>query len=252
MRIAEIFRSIQGEGRLTGTESIFVRTSGCNLRCRYCDTPYASWTPEGEDLSVAEILQRIDQLRRAEPPPWPAHFPAATGGPAAPSGDVRHVVLTGGEPMLFADLIPLTASLHDAGWHITIETSGTLYLPVACDLMSISPKLSNSTPPPQWDPQWTSRHALHRYAPEVVRRLMADYDCQLKFVVERPEDCGEVEAYLAAFAEIPASRVMLMPEGADAETLAAKAAWLAPYCAEHGYHFCPRRQIEWFGAERGT
>ena len=62
MRIAEIFRSIQGEGRLTGTESIFVRTSGCNLRCRYCDTPYASWTPEGEDLSVAEILGRIDEL----------------------------------------------------------------------------------------------------------------------------------------------------------------------------------------------
>ncbi len=252
MRIAEIFRSIQGEGRLTGTESIFVRSSGCHLRCRYCDTPYASWTPEGEDLSVAEILQRIDQLRRAEPPPRLAHFPAAPAGPPAASGEVRHVVLTGGEPMLFADLIPLTASLHAAGWHITIETSGTLYLPVACDLMSISPKLSNSTPPPQWDPQWTSRHALHRHAPEVVRRLMADYDCQLKFVVERPEDCGEVEAYLAAFAEIPAGRIMLMPEGADAETLAAKSAWLTPYCAEHDYRFCPRRQIEWFGAERGT
>ena len=68
MRIAEIFRSIQGEGRLTGTESIFVRTSGCNLRCRYCDTPYASWTPEGEDLSVAEILARVDDLRQSPPP----------------------------------------------------------------------------------------------------------------------------------------------------------------------------------------
>ena len=63
MRIAEIFRSIQGEGRLTGTESVFVRTSGCNLRCRYCDTPYASWTPEGEDLSVDEILARVERLR---------------------------------------------------------------------------------------------------------------------------------------------------------------------------------------------
>jgi 7-carboxy-7-deazaguanine synthase len=234
MRIAEIFRSIQGEGRLTGTESVFVRTSGCNLRCRYCDTPYASWTPEGEDLSVAEILGRIDDLRLSKP------------------SEVRHVVLTGGEPMLLAELIPLSTSLRVTGWHITIETSGTLYLPVACDLMSISPKLSNSTPPPEWDPQWTWRHTLSRHAPEVIRRLTAEYDCQLKFVIDRREDCREVEAYLAEFPEIEQGRVMLMPQGADAETLAAKAAWLEPYCTKRGFHFCPRRQIEWFGAQRGT
>jgi 7-carboxy-7-deazaguanine synthase len=252
MRIAEIFRSIQGEGRLTGTESIFVRTSGCNLRCRYCDTPYASWTPEGEELSVAEILDRIDELRRSEPPELPASFQTPAASASAAPNDVRHVVLTGGEPMLFAELIPLTASLRAQGWHITIETSGTLYLPVACDLMSISPKLSNSTPPPDRDPQWTWRHTLHRHAPEVIRRLTAEYDCQLKFVVDQPEDCREVEAYLAAFAEIPRSRIMLMPEGTDADTLAAKAAWLAPYCIQRGFHFCPRRQIEWFGAQRGT
>jgi 7-carboxy-7-deazaguanine synthase len=231
MRIAEVFRSIQGEGRLTGTASIFVRTSGCNLRCRYCDTPYASSTPEGEDLSVAEILDRIDQLRQAE---------------------VRHVVLTGGEPMLFAELIPLSAGLRDEGWHITIETSGTLYLPVACDLMSISPKLSNSTPPPEQDPQWTWRHTLTRHAPEVIRRLTSQYDCQLKFVIDCPDDCREVEAYLGEFPAIGRSQVMLMPQGVDAEVLAEKAEWLAPYCAERGFQFCPRRQIEWFGAKRGT
>jgi len=250
MRIAEIFRSIQGEGRLTGTESIFVRTSGCNLRCRFCDTPYASWTPEGEELSVAEILDHAERLRREEPPPWLAEF--LRSQPARAAGEVQHVVLTGGEPMLCAELVPLSAELRAAGWHITIETSGTVYRPVACDLMSISPKLSNSAPPPEAAPQWTALHALHRHAPEVIGRLMAEYDCQLKFVVDRPEDCGEVETYLAALAEIPADRVMLMPEGADTETLAGRAAWLAPYCTERGYEFCPRRQIEWFGAERGT
>ena len=168
MRIAEIFCSIQGEGRLTGTESIFVRTSGCNLRCGYCDTPYASWTPEGEDLSVAEILERIEQL----------------GISIAKSRGLRHAVLTGGEPMLSAELIPLSTDLRQNGWHITIETSGTLYLPVACDLMSISPKLSNSTPSPQRDPHWSRRHALARHAPEVIRRLTAEYDYQLKFVID--------------------------------------------------------------------
>jgi 7-carboxy-7-deazaguanine synthase len=236
MRIAEIFRSTQGEGRLTGTDSVFVRTSGCNLRCRYCDTPYASWTPEGEELSVAEVLDHIEQ--------------AAT--PNGESSRPQHVILTGGEPMLLAELIPLGNALRAAGWHITIETSGTLYLPVACDLMSISPKLSNSTPPPEQNPQWTWRHTLNRHAPEVIRRLTAEYDYQLKFVIDRPEDCREVEVYLTEFPQIERNRVMLMPQGVDADVLAEKTAWLEPYCAQHGLQFCPRRQIEWFGTRRGT
>src|SRR5665213_2710751 len=111
MKVAEIYRSVQGEGFLTGATSTFVRTSGCNLRCWYCDTPHTSWAPEGDDLSVDEILARVTEL------------------------DAEHVVLTGGEPMLFAELIPLSARLRKAGRHVTIETAGTLYLPVTCDLM---------------------------------------------------------------------------------------------------------------------
>jgi 7-carboxy-7-deazaguanine synthase len=275
MRIAEIFRSIQGEGRLTGTDSIFVRTSGCNLRCGYCDTSYASWTPEGEELLVATILGRIDRLRQSEPPvrqtfpARPAFQPDTEavygkrdspifvdhGFAAVPAkmGTVppSHIVLTGGEPMLFAELIPLSASLHAQGWHITIETSGTLYLPVACDLMSISPKLSNSAPPPELDAQWTWRHTRNRHAPEVIRQLITEYDYQLKFVIDQIEDCCEVETYLAELPEIERSRVMLMPQGIDAPSLAEKSAWLEPYCLQRGFHFCPRRQIEWFGAGRG-
>jgi 7-carboxy-7-deazaguanine synthase len=228
MRIAEIFRSIQGEGRLTGAQSVFVRASGCNLRCWYCDTPYASWAPEGEDLSVDEIAARVDEL------------------------DCRHVVLTGGEPMLFAESIPLAAALRSGGRHLTIETAGTLYLPVQCDLMSISPKLSNSVPPPEHNGRWSRRHQRQRHVPEVIRRLLAEYDYQLKFVVDRPADCAEVEKYLREFPEIDRARVMLMPQGTDPGSLAEKAEWLEPYCAEHALGFCPRRQIEWFGLKRGT
>lgn len=237
MRVAEIYRSVQGEGFLTGADSVFIRTSGCNLRCRWCDTPYASWTTEGETLSVAEILDRVERLRAT----------SETGEAAC-----RHVVLTGGEPMLYAETVELTAAMARRGAHVTIETSGTIYQPVACDLMSISPKLSNSTPDLAEEPCWARHHETRRFVPEVLRRLVAEYPYQLKFVVETLEDCAEVERYLGLFPEIDRSRVMLMPQGVVASELAARAEWLIPYCREHRLVFCPRRQIEWFGARRGV
>ena len=118
--------------------------------------------------------------------------------------------------------------------------------------MSISPKLSRSTPTPRESPAWAVRHESARHVPEVVRRLMAEYDYQLKFVVQRPEDCREVEAYLAEFPDADRGRVWLMPQGVDAAELAERARWLEPYCAAAGLQFCPRRQIEWFGARRGV
>ena len=103
LRITEIFYSIQGEGELVGVPSVFVRTSGCNLRCAWCDTPYASWNPEGRRWSAQEVFEKVVSFSGAS-----------------------HVVLTGGEPMLAPDLPELAALLHAAGWHITIETAGTL------------------------------------------------------------------------------------------------------------------------------
>jgi 7-carboxy-7-deazaguanine synthase len=228
VRIAEIYKSLQGEGRLTGTESVFVRTSGCNLRCWFCDTPYTSWQPEGEDLSVDEIMRQVEKH------------------------DCRHVVLTGGEPMLSSELIPLARRLRDLGSHITIETAGTLYLPVECDLMSISPKLANSTPPAERDERWHRRHERSRHARDVVRTLVTEYEHQLKFVVDSPGDCAEVERYLADFPQIDRANVMLMPQGTDRSMLARHEHWLKPYCAEHGLTYCPRMHIEWWGHRRGV
>jgi 7-carboxy-7-deazaguanine synthase len=231
MRISEIFRSLQGEGRLTGTDCAFVRACGCNLRCGYCDTAYASWSPEGPEMSLAEILERLENL--------------SIPGPR------RHLVLTGGEPMLFEELVPLGKTLKEGGWHITIETSGTCYLPVACDLMSISPKLSNSTPPASRDPRILARHEAQRHDPRVIRRLIDEYDYQLKFVIGTPADCREVEEYLAAMPEIDRRRTMLMPQGIELAELEEIASWLEPYCVEHQLTFCPRKHIEWFGSGRG-
>lgn len=251
MRIAEIFRSIQGEGLLTGTESLFVRASGCNLRCGYCDTPYASWHPEGEELSVEAIAARIERLGRGE-----RLAKSERPGQGTARAAVNHVILTGGEPMLFTAIVSLAGVLHEAGYHITIETAGTLYLPVVCDLMSVSPKLSNSRPRSETiakgDFAWIARHEAKRHTPDVIRRLVGDYAYQLKFVIDRPDDCDEVLRYLDDFSEIDRTRVLLMPQGTDPTELAAKAAWLEPYCNAQGLTYCPRRQIEWFGTQRGT
>jgi 7-carboxy-7-deazaguanine synthase len=228
MKIAEIYKSVQGEGLLTGVESTFVRASGCNLRCWYCDTPYASWQPEGDDLGEHEILARVAVL------------------------GAQHVVLTGGEPMLFAELLPLAASLRERGQHITIETAGTLYLPVACSLMSISPKLANSTPSAERAGRWSERHDRARHVPEVIRRLVAEYPYQFKFVIDQRADCEDVERYLEEFPEIDRARVMLMPQGTDAAMLAQHASWLEPYCQENQLIYSPRKHIEWFGLVRGT
>jgi 7-carboxy-7-deazaguanine synthase len=149
-------------------------------------------------------------------------------------------------------MIPLCREIRALGKHITIETAGTLYLRVTCDLMSISPKLSNSTPSPEIAPAWHARHERTRHAPEVIRRLAAEYAYQFKFVIRELRDCEEVAEYLSQFPEIDRSRVMLMPMGTTVEELSQIARWLEPYCLEHGLHYCPRRQIEWFGYTRGT
>lgn len=228
MRIAEIYKSTQGEGLLTGAPSVFVRTSGCNLRCWYCDTPYASWRPEGNDLSVDEILAQVDE--------W----------------DCQHIVLTGGEPMLWSELIPLCDRLRQSGRHVTIETAGTLYLPVACDLMSISPKFASSAPQREEHVRWHRRHNTARFRPDVVRRLINRHVYQLKFVIDRPEDLKEMEEFVAAVGPVEGDRVLLMPQGTDAAQLEARAEWLRPFCQQNGYVYCPRKQIEWYGSVRGT
>lgn len=228
MKIAEIYKSIQGEGLLTGEPSVFIRASGCNLRCWFCDTPYASWQPEGEDYAVDEIIAEVEE--------W----------------DVKHVVITGGEPMLFAEMIPLCRELKRRGRHITIETAGTLYLPAACDLMSISPKLSTSGPDPERHAHWARRHERQRLQREVLMRLMAEYDYQLKFVIDRVADVAEVEEMLATLPAVAADRVLLMPQGRTMEEMASRSLWLAELCHERGWTLCPRRQLEWFGPVRGT
>ena len=238
MLISEIYQSRQREGILTGTPSVFVRTSGCNLRCGFCDTPFASWDPVGEQLSIAEILVEVDQ--------------AAQANSESESSRSSHVVLTGGEPMLQREVVELCKEIKTAGFHITIETAGTIFHQLDCDLMSISPKLSNSDPQAKRAGEWLPKHQSKRHQPDVVKHLMEAYDHQLKFVVDTPDDLDEILEYLKLVSPRDRSRVLLMPEGVEASELIEKEQWLAPLCAEHQFTFCPRKHIQWYGNRRGT
>ena len=233
MRIAEIYASLQGEGLLAGTPSTFVRTSGCNLRCTWCDTPFTSWQPEGQTMDVPAVLAAVQAC-----------------GP-------RHVVVTGGEPLLAADVGPLCAALRERGHHVTIETAGTVLPPggpPASDLMSISPKLSSSAPPADTSGGWAARHEAARRRDDVIRDLVASApDHQLKFVVETPADIEETVRWVDDLGPgIDRSRVLLMPQARTAAELQAQSAWLAGECARLGFRLAQRHHILWFGGRRGT
>jgi 7-carboxy-7-deazaguanine synthase len=228
VRVSEVYESIQGEGEFSGEPSVFVRTTGCNLRCWFCDTPYTSWNPEGEPRSIDDLCEQIFN--------W----------------STKHVVITGGEPMIQPDVVELAQRLIDHNRFVTIETAGSVDLNVSCQLMSISPKLSNSTPSIERDAAWSVRHEESRHRPEVIRRLISDYKYQFKFVIDSEPDVAEVQEYLKQFPEIDLARVWLMPQAITQEQLAAQGEWLKDQATAAGFQYSTRLQIEMFGNVRGT
>lgn len=229
MYISEIFYSIQGEGILAGLPSVFIRASGCNLRCSWCDTPYASWKQEGEHLTIEEILKEIKKY------------------------SATHCVITGGEPMISNEIYQLASNLRKSEYHITIETSGNV-LPdgIECDLVSISPKLTNSIPLIDISNEWIEIHEKSRLKPDIIDDWISSYDYQLKFVVASKNDIDEIQQVIGSLkSKIPPERVLLMPEGADMKTIKSRETFLIKLCEENGFRYCPRLHIELFGNVRG-
>ena len=231
MKISELFFSIQGEGELTGIPSVFVRTSGCNLRCRWCDTKYSSWTPEGENVDIEELVEKV------------CSYPA------------RHVVITGGEPMIAKDIKEFVDLLKQSGKHITIETAGTIAPNgIQCDLASISPKLSDSTPEKgEISEEWIERHDSTRIDYNILNDWIDSYEFQLKFVVSRREEINEVKCIIDKIqGDILPEKVLLMPEGTDSETIHSRYDMLVDLCKENGFRMCNRLHLDLFGNTRGT
>jgi 7-carboxy-7-deazaguanine synthase len=227
--VNELFYSLQGEGKLAGVPTVFVRTSGCNLRCWYCDSYHTSWEPTHAAMDVEEVVEEVRSYDEAD-----------------------HVVLTGGEPMMHDASVDLLERLDDAGYHLTVETNGTIYRDAPIDLASISPKLQNSTPTPDRDPkgegEWAERHEKRRIDVDALSALVETYDFQLKFVVTEADDMPEVNDLVARVREaanVPVrdEDVLLMPEGATRDRLNETRGRVAELAMEHGYRYTPRLHV---------
>lgn len=229
--INELFVSLQGEGTLAGVPSIFVRTSGCNLRCWFCDSYHTSWEPTHAWMALDEIVAEVEKF------------------------DAEHVVLTGGEPLIHEPSQELLKRLADRGYHTTIETNGTIIpdADVPVDLASVSPKLASSTPTSERDPkgegEWAERHEERRIDIGALATLAERYDRQFKFVVTDPDDMLEIESVMAdirdaADVDIPDTDVLLMPEGQTRERLNETRNVVADLALEYGYRYTPRLHVD--------
>ena len=232
MRVIEIFYSLQGEGILSGTPSVFIRLAGCPLRCRWCDTKYAWDFSAGGEYAPCDLVE------------------------AAKRYGCRHVVVTGGEPLVGPDrgarpgLAELTQRLGAEAMHVTIETAGGLFVPdLTCDLMSISPKLANSMPS---EPALVASHERQRPNPDALAALIRTYSCQLKFVVEAAEDIGEIRRLLDGLPSVPPERILLMPQARTRDELLARAPGIAPLCRDTGFRFGHRLHVLLWSDRRGV
>ncbi len=226
MKISEIFYSIQGEGFLAGVPAVFVRLAGCSLRCRWCDTKYAWDQSSGQFYTVDKVVVAVEKFKS------------------------RFVVITGGEPMMESELPQLAKKLKALGKHVTIETAGIAFVGrIECDLMSISPKLSNSQPA---DPQLAKTHEDSRLDTAVLRELIDNYDYQLKFVVDSAEDLPEIKQTLKDIGHVNSEKVMLMPQAASRDELLAKSSIVAELCKNTGFAFSPRLHVLLWDNQPGT
>lgn len=231
----ELFRSLQGEGKLAGVPSVFVRTSGCNLRCWFCDSYHTSWEPTGAWMDLDDILAQIGDY------------------------DADHVVLTGGEPLLHDEAGRLLRRLDERGYHTTVETNGTIVPEAPIDLVSVSPKLESSTPTagkdPKGDGEWAERHESRRIDLDALAALVGGYDHQLKFVVTDRGDMDEITDLLDRLRDrVPVAdeNVLLMPEGATRERLDETRETVAELAGEYGFRYTPRLHVDLWNDAPGT
>ena len=235
MKIVEKFLTLQGEGKYLGVPSYFIRSTGCNLRCAwkdntgitYCDTPYTSWQAEkGEILNTDEVLRFL----RDKP--------------------IKHIVITGGEPMIQPDIATVVNEFIDNKYLVTVETNGTVYrTDMSKAFMSLSPKLESSYAQDK-DSNENRIHKRNNCFYDSIEQWMKSNPYQLKFVVNDAKDLIEILELQKDWG-LNHSKIYLMPQGITREQLAEKSEWLFKTCEINGFNFSPRMHIDIWGNRRG-
>ena len=226
-----------------GVPHILIRVTGCRLRCQFsnsfCDTPYASWKPEAGKFTLNDIVK----VYKDNP-------------------QIKHTMITGGGPTLYGKLLQELCVIGKKFNHtITIETGGSEFVQTVGDNISLSPKLSNSTPRPgTWMPfadrevteKDKEQHEKWRCNYDAMKMLIKYHpDYQLKPVISSLKDLAEVKD-LQKILDVPNDKVWLMPEGLVEEQLKKRRVWLMELCTELGYNYAERLHIIAYGDRRGV
>jgi 7-carboxy-7-deazaguanine synthase len=267
--------TIQGEGKLAGIPVLFIRTSGCNLRCTWrddsgnidiCDTPYSSHNvEETEEWEVEDVVATISRNL----------------------GNISHLVISGGEPTIQAiPLVSLASALKKkTSVHLTLETNGAHYVPELAwhiDLFSISPKLRSSEPSSEKNQQLSNAveekyiiaHKQHRKNPGTIQKYInacmhlesyygdepdsgpvkrGTKDFQLKFVVSSEKDEQEIrEDFLDKLGFVKNEDVLVMPLGSSPEKMKTHQELALKMALRNGWRYAHRIQLEVFGDKAGT
>lgn len=242
--IVEVYTCVQSEGKLSGIPHILIRTSGCTLRCQFsntdfCDSWYTSWHPDKGTWTWAKIIE----LYEANP-------------------QIKHTMITGGAPTMHKKLLPfMTQDLHLRGQHITLETEGSSFVEDChIDLLSLSPKLTNSKPRVGTKTplgglvteKHLARHEKHRRNYDAMSKWMRSAkEYQFKPVIGAPDQVEEIER-LQQELGVPNNMVWGMAAGGSKEVLEKNLIWTLNLCVEKGWNFVPRFHILMFDDERGV
>lgn len=239
--------TIQGEGKLNGIPSLFIRLAGCNLHCCWktadgdlseCDTAHAAFrlqnTSEYTSEEICDIILRNT------------------------NGCIDHIVITGGEPFLQADEVKsLCYKLKRSGkYHLTIETNATLFDAGLCeyiDFFSMSPKLSTSVSNvPNKDRHEKLRINTANINAFIDHARSRDKDFQLKFVYSSEADIAEIKSILPQLTGWKKEDILLMPLGANEKELRLNMQKTLEHCIRNGWRYCDRLHISLFGAKHGV
>jgi len=241
--LGETYTCLQGEGKYMGVPHILIRVTGCRLRCQFsdsfCDTPYASWKPEKGIFTLNDVVKVYES-----------------------NPQIKHTMVTGGGPTIHPELLKELCVIGKKYDHtITIETEGSEFVQTEADCISLSPKLSNSTPRPGTWMDYANRevtekdkqlHEKWRCNYDAMRQLIDNHeDYQLKPVISNEKDLQEVKE-LQKILDIPNNMVWLMPEGLVSEQLRERRVWLMKICENEGYNYTDRLHIIAFGDKRGV